>query len=142
MSPRSPAPERPWKQTGGSPVETDAPTARQEAGTVPSNAFGWSPLGRSHGGVMKIKRMRRSIAASIALVGALASAMAVIPTAATAGTDPLADSLWGLDQVRAEAAWARSTGANAVVAVIDSGVDLDHPDLATNVVPGISFLGC
>jgi subtilisin family serine protease len=91
---------------------------------------------------MKTKRMRRSIAAPVALVALLASAMAIVPTAATAGTDPLADSLWGLDQVRAEAAWARSTGANAVVAVVDSGVGLDHPDLAGNVVPGISFLGC
>lgn len=59
-----------------------------------------------------------------------------------ATNDPLRGSQWGLDQVRAEGAWATSRGAGTVVAVIDSGVDLDHPDLAGKLVPGITTVDC
>jgi subtilisin family serine protease len=91
---------------------------------------------------MNRKQLHRSLTGWAAVVAVIASALAIVPTAAVASSDPLSSSLWGLEQVRAEAAWGRTAGANAVVAVIDTGVDLDHPDLAANVVPGKSFLGC
>lgn len=44
---------------------------------------------------------------------------------------------WHLRTINAPAAWATSTGLRQVtVACVDTGVDLDHPDLATNLVPG------
>ena len=51
--------------------------------------------------------------------------------------DPEAGSLWGLFDthgINATAAWdLAGTSAPVVVAVIDSGVDTDHPDLADNI---------
>jgi subtilisin family serine protease len=41
---------------------------------------------------------------------------------------------WGLAKIAAPAAWTRTTGAaSTVVAVIDDGIALDHPDLAPNL---------
>jgi subtilisin family serine protease len=49
---------------------------------------------------------------------------------------------WGLFQVGAEGAWNQQTGSDQVViAVLDSGLDLDHDDLAGKTVPGWDFVG-
>jgi type VII secretion-associated serine protease mycosin len=43
---------------------------------------------------------------------------------------------YGLQAMNVPAAWELSQGKDVVVAVIDTGVDLDHPDLKGRVVPG------
>lgn len=55
--------------------------------------------------------------------------------------DPNFPSQWHLAQIQAPAAWDLSTGsASLPIAVVDSGVDPDHPDLASKILPGWSFL--
>ncbi len=46
--------------------------------------------------------------------------------------DPLAGELYGHDRIHAADAWEVSTGENALVAVIDTGVNLNHPDLRSS----------
>lgn len=41
--------------------------------------------------------------------------------------------LWGLAKIQASTAWDTTMGSGAVVAVIDSGVDYTHPDIAQNL---------
>jgi len=51
------------------------------------------------------------------------------------------DDQWGLDQIQSPRAWGITTGSNQVIiAVIDSGVDLDHPDLQDKIVTGWDFV--
>lgn len=47
---------------------------------------------------------------------------------------------WHLKKVEAPDAWDISSGdPTVVIAVLDSGVDLEHPDLACKVLPGYNF---
>jgi subtilisin family serine protease len=48
---------------------------------------------------------------------------------------------WGLDRIGAPAAWARGTGEGVTIAVIDSGVDLEHQDLKDKVIGQVSCIG-
>ncbi len=52
----------------------------------------------------------------------------------TAPNDPQAGSLWGMTAIDAQDAWSLATGSQSVVvAVIDTGVDYSHADLAANI---------
>lgn len=47
---------------------------------------------------------------------------------------------WGVTRIGA--AGAANSGAGIHVFVVDSGIDLDHPDLAANIVDGYSVVAC
>lgn len=62
---------------------------------------------------------------------------------ASAGvSDPYFGLQWGIRQINAEQAWATSTGKSQVIAILDTGVDLGHPDLRSKIVKGATFTGC
>lgn len=48
-------------------------------------------------------------------------------------SDPLWDELWGMQKIGAPAAWDKISGGPVTVAVIDTGIDTTHQDLAPNL---------
>jgi subtilisin family serine protease len=82
----------------------------------------------------KRKRAPRKHAASSVVRAAVPPALAatsIVPN------DPLWGDSWSLGKVHALGAWSLTTGASeTIVAVLDTGVDLTHPDLQGAFVAG------
>ena len=86
--------------------------------------------------------VRVLLALIVAIAAAALVALAHAETARAQTNDPLYQYQWGPQQVRAPEAWSLGRGSGAVIAIVDSGIDLDHPDLQANTLAGKTFLGC
>jgi thermitase len=50
--------------------------------------------------------------------------------------DPYIGSAWHINKIGVPAAWDATLGTGVTIAILDSGIDAAHPDLAPNLVPG------
>ncbi|MBR7673180.1 type VII secretion-associated serine protease mycosin [Streptomyces daliensis] len=73
----------------------------------------------------------------------LAALLALAPTAGTAHAqgEGVQEQLWGLKAIHAQDAWKTTKGNGITVAVLDTGVDADHPDIKGSVMEGKDFVG-
>ena len=55
-----------------------------------------------------------------------------------APNQPVETLPWGVDRIDAEKIWAIATGTPVKVAVVDTGIDVAHPDLKDNIKGGMS----
>lgn len=85
------------------------------------------------------------VATAAMLVALVLAAAPGAVVAGAAGAEPGDDSYfgrqWGLQQIGAPAAWAAARGGDVVIGVVDTGVDLGHPDLAGKVAATADCVG-
>ncbi|WP_244181987.1 type VII secretion-associated serine protease mycosin [Streptomyces curacoi] len=84
---------------------------------------------------MGVKRVW-SATSVVVLAGAL-----LLTSAPTATADYIRDKQWVVDAIDFKKVWSESQGQGVTVAVVDSGVDGNHPDLTGQVLKGKAFTG-
>ena len=77
----------------------------------------------------------------VGLLVVVVSGVMAADVLAAPGDDPFLPRQWALEQIGAPAAWAAARGGGITIGVVDTGVDLSHPDLAGKIVGSADCVG-
>lgn len=86
-------------------------------------------------------RLGLTVAVTLGALGWRVPPVPAAPALAPAGgggeatwqEDPYLEDQWGLQMIDAPKAWAVAKGKGVLIAIVDTGIDLDHPDLASKI---------
>lgn len=57
-----------------------------------------------------------------------------------AAPQPIEELPWGINRINADAAWPATKGLAVKAAILDTGIDLDHPDLQNNIKGNVNTI--
>ena len=125
----------------GQVLVTLAPGTTPEAAAAAVSSLGFEVLGYEPAlGVMLVgfQSNATTLAEALGALGAMPEFAEVEPNgidqiAEYTPNDPSYGSQWGFTKTRADEAWVIARGQGVIVAMLDTGADLDHPDLQANL---------
>lgn len=143
------ASENPWHRGSGAVSDALIVQLRPGVGSVDAaqvmKRARATELGRpdeSKFRVVSVPAVQRELARKILLADPLVASVEddAVASAAVTPSDPFWPQQWNARRIRASEAWEVSRGDSSVtIAVIDTGVDRNHPDLRGRVVRGWDF---
>lgn len=79
---------------------------------------------------------------TLIFLAAMVLGVGFLPAARASVNDPLAPQQYGYTQIQAPSAWTKATGRGIIIAVVDSGTDVNHEDLHPQLVANCPGTGC
>lgn len=79
-----------------------------------------------------VERLRRNVHVTFAELDHLVQSTLAV-------NDPYIGSAWHVNKIGAPAAWDTTMGTGVTIAILDSGIETAHPDLAPNLVAGYNL---